>query len=161
MGLDMYLRAKKFVSSYSFNEGRENDLYDRVIDSVGAHNIVSPDTHHAEVSVNVAYWRKANAIHNWFVTNCQDGVDDCGTYYVSRDSLIELRDTCKAVLEDNALATELLPPQEGFFFGGTEIDEYYLYSVQETHDRLNKLLEEVQEEGGHKSGWSFEYHSSW
>ena len=22
------------------------------------------------------YWRKANAIHNWFVENCQEGVDE-------------------------------------------------------------------------------------
>ena len=27
--------------------------------------------------VCVAYWRKANAIHSWFVENCQDGVDEC------------------------------------------------------------------------------------
>ena len=25
----------------------------------------------------VAYWRKFNALHNWFVQNCQDGVDEC------------------------------------------------------------------------------------
>ena len=159
MGLDMYLSAKKFVSSYSFQEGSENEAYDRVINAVGAYDIVSPDTHHAEVSVNVAYWRKANAIHSWFVTNCQDGNDDCGDYYVSRDNLIELRDICKQVLEDNALATELLPPQEGFFFGGTEIDEYYLYSVQETHDRISALLDKTDND--EYKGWSFEYHSSW
>ena len=26
----------------------------------------------------IASWRKANAIHKWFVDNVQDGVDDCG-----------------------------------------------------------------------------------
>lgn len=159
MGLDMYLSAKKFVSSYSFQEAGENEAYDRVINAVGANDIVSPDTHHAEVSVNVAYWRKANAIHNWFVTNCQDGNDDCGEYYVSREQLIVLRDTCKQVLEDSALATELLPPQEGFFFGNTDIDEYYLYSVQETYDRISALLDKTDDD--EYKDWSFEYHSSW
>ena len=32
--------------------------------------------------VEVAYWRKANAIHGWFVYNIQDGVDDQNEYYV-------------------------------------------------------------------------------
>ena len=28
------------------------------------------------------YWRKANAIHGWFVKNAQQGIDDCRTYSV-------------------------------------------------------------------------------
>ena len=43
----------------------------------------------------VMYWRKANAIHKWFVDNVQGGEDDCREYPVSNDQLIELRDTCK------------------------------------------------------------------
>ena len=28
------------------------------------------------LSYNIAYWRKANAIHGWFVAECADGVDE-------------------------------------------------------------------------------------
>lgn len=45
----------------------------------------------------VAYWRKANAIHNWFVENIQNGVDDCGTYEVTKEKLEELLHTCTVV----------------------------------------------------------------
>jgi len=39
----------------------------------------------------IGYWRKANAIHGWFVRNCADGVDECQPIAVSRDDLTALR----------------------------------------------------------------------
>ena len=39
----------------------------------------------------IAYWRKANAIHGWFVRNCADGVDECQPIAVSREALNHLR----------------------------------------------------------------------
>lgn len=45
----------------------------------------------------VAYWRKANQIHKWFVDNVQKGEDDCGYYKVSKKKLEELRDLCKSL----------------------------------------------------------------
>lgn len=47
----------------------------------------------------VAYWRKANAIHKWFSDKLADGnIENCREYYVSKDDLIELRDACRKVL---------------------------------------------------------------
>jgi len=46
----------------------------------------------------VAYWRKANHIHNWFVRTVQDGQDECQRSYVSREQLQELVDLCRRVL---------------------------------------------------------------
>jgi len=51
----------------------------------------------------VADWRKANHIHNWFVENVQEGVDDCGTYEVTKEQLEELLDICKRVLAASKL----------------------------------------------------------
>jgi hypothetical protein len=47
--------------------------------------------------------RKANAIHNWFVENVQDGNDNCEDYYVSRSQLTELLDTINKVLVSSKL----------------------------------------------------------
>lgn len=44
------------------------------------------------------YWRKANAIHKWFVRNVQSGNDDCGTYLVSKEILKELVDICQTIV---------------------------------------------------------------
>lgn len=160
MGLDMYLNANKFVSSYGGNKPEENESYDKIINAVGADEIVSPDTKHASVSVTVAYWRKANAIHGWFVKNVQDNNDDCDEYYVSREQLEELRALCKEVMDNPNKANELLPPQAGFFFGNDEVDEWYLEQNKYTYEQLTALLEKTNEEQGY-SGWTFEYHSSW
>jgi hypothetical protein len=97
MGLDMYLRANLFVCGYPHSE--ERATYDAIIDASGLRAVASPDTPHADLKVMVAYWRKANAIHRWFVDNVQKGVDDCDEYYVTREKLTELRDTCQRVLD--------------------------------------------------------------
>jgi hypothetical protein len=59
------------------------------------------------------------------------------------------------VLDNRKLAKKLLPPNEGFFFGGYEYDDYYFSELQRTADELAKLLEAVDD------NWSFEYQSSW
>lgn len=48
---------------------------------------------------NVAYWRKVNAVHAWFVQTVQGGVDECQVgSSLTRDQLMELRDRAKLVL---------------------------------------------------------------
>ena len=45
------------------------------------------------------YWRKANAIHNFFVENVQDSNDDCGTYDVPKSVIEDLAERCDLVLQ--------------------------------------------------------------
>jgi len=104
------------------------------------------------------YWRKANAIHRWFVEKIQDGVDNCAEYSVSTEDLVELRDICKQVLADPSKADELLPTQSGFFFGSTEVDEWYLEDLKYTVERLDVLLD-LPEVKDYKI--NFYYSSSW
>lgn len=97
----------------------------------------------------VGYWRKANQIHNWFVQNVQDGEDNCAEYYVSIDQLKQLRETCiTALVTKNA---DLLPPTEGFFFGSTEIDQFYWDDLKETVEILADLDENAD----------YYYNASW
>ena len=52
------------------------------------------------IAEHVGYWRKANHIHNWFVENIQDGIDDCAYHReVTDEDLLELLDVCKRVLD--------------------------------------------------------------
>ena len=88
----------------------------------------------------IASWRKANAIHKWFVDNVQDGVDDCGDYKVTKEQLIELHNACNDVLADPNLAEQLLPTQGGFFFGETNYDDGYIYDLENTVRIINEIL---------------------
>ena len=145
MGLDMYLYARQFA----FNGFKNQDLYDKLVQEAP----FALDT--ATLQVQVAYWRKANQIHKWFVDHVQDGNDNCEEYRVTRDQLQLLLDNCKLVLINKEEAHNLLPPQEGFFFGSYEYDEFYWQDIQDTIDQIEKILNEYPEE------WDFKYQSSW
>lgn len=160
MGLDMYLYKRK-------KESREN-----------------------EIGV-VAYWRKANQIHNWFVTNIQNGVDNCEPHPVTEQDIVKLLNICNQILEldinyeeqmteigisfkdgkrepimdfvkviDNEEVVEtmhnLLPTADGFFFGSTDYDEWYVEDIKDTAEQLNHVLEETDfktEELFYNSSW--------
>lgn len=48
----------------------------------------------------IGYWRKVNQIHNWFVENVQNGVDDCDYHNeVTKEDLEELLDICQRVID--------------------------------------------------------------
>ena len=99
-------------------------------------------------------WRKANAIHKWFVDNVQGGVDDCGGYKVTKEQLIQLHNECNEVLNNPNLAEQLLPTQPGFFFGGTEYDEWYFNDI----DNTIKILEDALSD---ENADDFTYRASW
>ena len=103
----------------------------------------------------VGEWRKANAIHNWFVTNLMEGIDECQRVEVSDLDLKDLKNLCVRVLKDRSLALELLPPVSGFFFGSTEVDEWYFEDLQRTVSFCDKGLEAIKE------GKTVFYQASW
>lgn len=94
----------------------------------------------------VGYWRKANHIHKWFVNNVQDGIDDCDYHReVTKEDLEKLLTICEEIKsnDDFTVAMEKLPTTSGFFFGGTEYDEWYMYAIEETIKICKKVLEET------------------
>jgi len=142
MGLDMYLNAKRFF-------WHTDELGSKIAE-------LMPELKGKrvqEVIVNAIYWRKSNQIHAWFVENVQEGVDDCGHYYVSREKLEELRQLILEVLANQDASK--LPPQAGFFFGSTTADEWYWDDLRRTEVELSQVLEDLP------TSWDFEYHSSW
>ena len=169
MGLDMYLSAKKYVNRMDgFGESAQiRPEFERILVSSGLADYCddpSVNIYGATVSVNAAYWRKANMIHNWFVSNVQDGNDNCGEYYVSEETLEKLRGICNEILaykEDKVLAEELLPTGDGFFFGSTEYDEWYYQDIEYTAKRLKQILDIAKSESEKGIYTSFTYQSSW
>ena len=144
MGLDMYLNARRHVWH------DEEEVSKNI-----AENFPIGDKRVKEVIVEAAYWRKANAIHKWFVDNVQEGTDDCGTYEVSKEQLQELLDIVNEVLSNRKKASSKLPTQSGFFFGKTEYDDWYYDDLEYTKKQLEDCLDNKWDR------WYFEYHSSW
>jgi hypothetical protein len=148
MGLDMYLNAKRYLWR---TRGEEATLAQQISDL----DIGNNGMRVKEITCEAMYWRKANAIHYWFVQNIQDGSDDCREYYVSQEKLQSLLETCETVVADPSKADELLPPAEGFFFGSNAIDEWYWDDLNDTIITMKRILESTTDE------WEFYYASSW
>ena len=149
MGLDMYLYAKRYLSSYRDNDAKAQCHVGQVfpeLDNTGFQV--------KEVSVEVGYWRKANMIHDWFVKNVQEGKDECIPHPVYRENLIELKELCQTVLDDPSKAEELLPTAKGFFFGSDSYGEWYINDLKATIDIIDRALELPEE-------WDYQYQSSW
>ena len=138
MGLDMYLSGKRYLSKYF--DATDSDKVSAINDIFGIAGEEDNDYGAQEVTFRLAYWRKANAIHKWFVENIQEGNDNCGEYYVNREQLTELMELCESILKGEKLARQDLPTASGFFFGSTEYDDFYKEDLQHTANRIKKIL---------------------
>lgn len=181
MGLDMYLSKKTYVKQWSHNPKSEQFTV-TVKKGTKKYDNIKPERV-SYVTEQVGYWRKFNALHNWFVENVQDNRDDCQESYVDREKLEELLEILTEVKtifenspkkkvqvevgwsngekmyedievsEDTDTLDELFPTASGFFFGGTEYDEYYIGQVNETIELLNNLLKEESGEFYYQASW--------
>lgn len=160
MGLDMYLKRKIYYGlNYKHNniEGKKTKIVinDEVVDH----------TDLEEISFQVGYWRKFNALHNYFVENIQEGVDDCKEYWISEEKLKDIINLCQKDIEyldtlklENDIYINVddeklnLIPKSGFFFGSTEINTWHYEMLKNT---INQLTEALSING------DFYYQSSW
>jgi hypothetical protein len=147
MGLDMYLSAEESYWDH-MDEGKMKKQLLALPEFEGI------ECQYVAVRFNVIYWRKANAIHGWFVECIQGGEDNCAEYYVGREQLQNLLELCKTVLRTKDPTG--LEPMEGFFFGDDVVDERYWKDIEKTIKDLDKVLKNEK-----LKYFSFYYHSSW
>jgi len=163
MGLDMYLSKRTYVKNWNFQNDEEKHKVTVKFNGKSRKDIKPKRISH--IVEEVGYWRKANHIHSWFVENIQKGIDECQESYVSLERLTELRDLCKEVIryKNSEFNNDNLPTSSGFFFGGTEYNEYYYEDCKDTIKILNGILKEeeiVRDTKGIYSG-EYYYQASW
>jgi hypothetical protein len=113
MGLDMYLRGDKFVSSWDHSQRDENG---RPLE------VKRPQMDGFEVTsyvLDLGYWRKFAPLHTFIVRVFANGEDNCQPIDLDAE---DVRRIAAAIRDGN------LPDDEdstGFFFGSPEFwDEY-------------------------------------
>jgi hypothetical protein len=153
------------------SESAEYELATRVHERAGLLPFAITDSGgggvgYADGKINVwlccAYWRKANSVHGWFVDRCQGGVDECQRTKVHPEALAFLRATCLDALDaydsgDATKAAEIMQPRSGFFFGATDVDEWWVQDMRSTVRQVDRALALAAEIGG----VDFYYQASW
>ena len=169
MGLDMYLEIRKNEYCSEYHQDKGSDL---ILEYPKDITEFIPNLTDLRISrqtnYEVGYWRKANQIHNWFMQNCarrdewDNPIDDCSPIEITVDKLEKLLDDCKKVLADHSLAKELLPTVDGFFFGSTAYDDYYLGQIEQTIEIIEPVLKFAKHKLEIKDyAWEVYYQASW
>lgn len=105
-------------------------------------------------SETLIYWRKANAIHKWFLDNGRELTDDgrlvepdgdfnCGKIPVDREMLERLRDEAEYIISNPKKANRSMPTCPGFFFGSVDYDDGYFQDLQDTVDGINRVIRDT------------------
>jgi hypothetical protein len=113
MGLDMYLRGRKFF--WSFDTPRMEDGF-RV----------------NHVELDLGYWRKHPDLHGYIVEAFGEGRDECQSIELDVASMMNI---IKAIEERR------LPHTTGFFFGQSANDQYQRQADLEIFERAIAWLE--------------------
>ena len=152
MGLDMYLSRRSYIGN-QYRDPEHKIKLNGSEKKLNEHSINQDKIQY--ITEGVGYWRKANEIHHWFVTECQEGIDDCRETPVSKDDLKKLLSTVKKVLKDPDKARTLLPTHKGFFFGSYQYDQNYIEDLEYTEKLLNEILDREVDHA------DYFYQSSW
>lgn len=151
-----------YVSGWSYGDTKPEELFNALSMELGitpAHGSPHFDLEKEgdlyRVRACIYYWRKANAIHRWFVEKAQDGVDECQMTEVHPELLLDLMERIEEVALNHDRAAELLPTQGGFFFGPTEYSEWYFEDIETTSKELRPQIATVP------TPVKFFYTSSW
>ena len=150
MGLDMYLSKKTYIGA----EYKHRNVKGEINITIAGNKIPIRLERVSYIEERVAYWRKANHIHLWFVKNVQNGTDDCGSYSVTHESIKKLLKECEEVKLNKNVSAEILPTSSGFFFGSTDYDEYYMKGIDYTIEVCEAILMlGIDEELYYSSSW--------
>jgi hypothetical protein len=150
MGLDMYLLSIPKVKGLTFDEtltalsnvrrhmNEKDEIYEKLKADLDLEEFSSRDSIYDEI----AYWPKANQIHNWFVENLHNGVDEpLFTVMVTPENLWNLHHHCFKIISGKSHPADHLPTRPGCFFGSYSYDDFYYHQVQETESILSNLLQ--------------------
>lgn len=115
------------------------------------------DEHNNEL----AYWRKANAIHRWFRDHCNyndfDWTSAPAPATVTKQNLLDLVNLCRKIVnryysdQDKGesfadFCEETLPTESGFFFGDTTYDEWYVNKLRHTIEVLEPVIDDMDDD---------------
>lgn len=90
-------------------------------------------------------FRKHNYLFRW-VGRLVGEIENCEEYELDKTDIENLLADVRAVNADPTRADELLPTQEGFFFGSTQYDEWYFDKIEYAERELSKMVADMEDD---------------
>ena len=119
---------------------KANEIHNWFVDNV--QNGEDDCDYHNEVTEVMLELLKATCIAVIKASKLVAGKIECGyTFDKNMNKIYSYEDGL--VVEDSSVAERLLPTTCGFFFGGTNYDEWYINDLKETVEIIDKVLEET------------------
>lgn len=168
MGLDMSIKARKTITKRTITDKELKEAKDGFLPSFYGkldfeqipedlqefREFTDSNLVNVKIDYPIAYFRKFNALHNYFVENCDhpDGQDNCVDMLITPEIIDDLiLRLTKIILADGKqkVAEQELPTADGFFWGDTSYDEYYLKDCKKALElmlKMKALAEESEEE---------------
>lgn len=155
MGLDMYLTARKYHTT--FEKGDDGRLVEHKRKLVDGMPLQSQE-------MELMYWRKNHWLHGWIVNCFANGEDNCEPIELDAVDLEQIARKLEKWADDPAE----LAPTDGFFFGVRETDDNYIEwrdeyradAKAEAAD-LRRAVEWLQEDTKSREWRSVQYQASW
>lgn len=152
MGLDMFLDRVIYVGGqYDFNK-----VTGEINLSLHGKELKLPAKEIAYIACPAIRWRKAYAIHQWFIENVMEYAEPLVSYPVEIDTLLRLRDELMEALEnrecDASVAEYSFPCEEG------DYDEKYGEDYwNDLEDALVQVSKVISEHGASPFETTYEY----
>jgi hypothetical protein len=98
--------------------------------------------------------RKENHIQRAIEDITGQTVENCDYLLLTKRHVELLVSRLNGVSGDHGRATELLPTQDGFFFGGTEYSERYFQDIEDELEAFENILEGWDDDA-HYAYWAW------
>ena len=86
---------------------------------------------------------------NWLIPFVEKAIgkeiENCEEYELSKETMFDLLDRIDKVLADHDLAEELLPTQDGYFYGSTQYNDWYFENLQDAKYRLEEDVKSMDD----------------
>lgn len=162
MGLDMHVSRTVAESTWSEKNPQTCDGIAIPFNGDGRGSM-------REQKDRIGYFRKFNALHGYIVDEFAGGEDNCQEIGLDRESVDKIIEALEQAEADPASEMNPLQPRSGFFFGSTEIDEYYLADVKQALALFRWIAGLMESEEGRQfvmdddgTRWiTYSYQASW
>lgn len=138
MGLDIYLKAEYWFVPSINNENKEIpcEITETVLIPYLFNGI-------SEITVEIARWRNAWFLKEWFQNNCGNCGNDDSEIEILPHDIRKLVDICNKVIENPLKAKEILPNY--YPISDCAYDPWYFTVVADTIIQLEPVIEKINQ----------------